>query len=134
MTGRRKARPVISRTSITLRSTGDCGLGLTRDPRQPDRMMAVLSLVDSQDRAVRVELTPLDVKHLRDDAEKLLDADAVTVAGWWEALTGIPPLVALDAADAALGTEPPPSAMPPMAQNGHVRPVRAFPQKTPPAG
>lgn len=37
---------------------------------------------------MRVALTPLDVKHLHDDASRLLSASAETVAGWWTELTG----------------------------------------------
>ena len=67
--GRRKSRStvVISCSAVIIGSTGDAAIGLAVDARG-DRMMPMLTLVDDQRRAVKIELTALDVKHLHDDA------------------------------------------------------------------
>ena len=101
---RRRSTAITSREVLVVRSAGDVGIGLVRDCRQNDRMAAMLSFTDSQRRTVRVELTAHDVLHLAADAQRLLGADAAQVAQWWTELTGIPPLVALDDADAASAT------------------------------
>ena len=71
-----------------LRSAGDATLGLIRDPHHADRMAPVLRFTDSHGRVLVVELTAAEVRDLRGDADKLLDADERTVGQWWSQLTG----------------------------------------------
>ena len=90
--GRRvRSSAVISRSAVIFRSSGDAALGLTRDPRRPDRMAAVLTCTDDQGRFVRVALSPIEVRNLHHDAQELLDADAEQVSRWWYELNRVVP-------------------------------------------
>ena len=51
-------------------------------------MTPVLKFTDSHGRALVVELTAAEVRDLRGDADKLLNADEHTVTQWWSQLTG----------------------------------------------
>ena len=71
-------------------------------------MAAALTLVDSEGRFIRIELTAHDVLHLCRDAQKLLGATAAEVSAWWHELTGW----TQEDADGASGVEIPTEMMP----------------------
>jgi hypothetical protein len=73
---------------MALRSAGDATFALIVDPRQRDRMAPVLRLRDILGREIVIELTAEEIRDLKADAAKLLDADQATVARWWRTLGG----------------------------------------------
>ena len=58
MSRRDRSAVIVSRSAMIVRSTGDAGIGLARDPRG-DRMCPVLSCTDAEGRFIKLELTPL---------------------------------------------------------------------------
>ena len=72
------------------RSSGNAALALIVDRRHGDRMAPVMQCTDTTGRRLVVELCAAEVRDLRGDAEKLLNADERTVGQWWSQLTGSP--------------------------------------------
>jgi hypothetical protein len=62
------------------------GIGVSRDQRHDDRMVAVLRLVDDRGQHWVVDLSVDDLRVLLADLRALIVADQATVDKWWQKL------------------------------------------------
>ena len=75
------------RPPLRVRTNADVSVGLMRHPTADDRMVAVLEFRDTHTgRRYIVELSAADLRNLRADCERLLNADQTLVSRWWAVL------------------------------------------------